>query len=95
MAQQVYTSYNYAQGLTKSDTNTTAANNPTFPPGGIASGGRYPDALHIGGAGTVICVFEDESTVTFTVLAGTLLPVRCKRIGNSSTGSLFIGLWQI
>jgi hypothetical protein len=84
--QQVLQSFNYAQTLTKSDT----VNSPRFP----TSDGRYPDAIWVGDAGTVILVFDDASTVTVTCAAGTLLPIRAKRCGNSGTSALLVGLWQ-
>lgn len=95
MATQVLQSFNYALPLTKSDTNSVATNNPTLPLGGGGSG-RYPDAIWVGGAGIVVVVFEDESTVQITVAAGTLLPIRCKRINSTTTSaSLFVGLWML
>lgn len=88
MATQTLQNFNYAIPIAKSDTVAS----PTFP----ASGGREPDAVWVGGAGVVICVFDDESTVAITVTAGTLLPIRCKRINSTSTtATLFVALWQV
>lgn len=88
MATQTLQSFNYAMPIAKSDT----VNNPTFP----VNNGRYPDAIWVGGAGIVRAVFPDESTVDITVVAGTLLPLICKRIQSATTtATLFVGLWQV
>lgn len=88
MATQTLQTFNYALPITKSDT----VNSPTMP----ASGGRYPDAIWVGGAGIVECVFADESKVDITVVAGTLLPISCKRVNSSTTSAtLMVGLWQL
>lgn len=85
MAAQVLQSFNYAIPITKSDT----VNSPQYQ-------GRYPDAIWVGGAGIVACIFEDGSECDFTVVAGTLLPVRCKRVNSSTTSAtLFVGLFQV
>lgn len=42
--------------------------------------------VYVGGAGNVVCVKEDGTTVTFTgALAGVVYPIRCKRINSTST----------
>lgn len=88
MATQVLQSFNYAMPITKSDT----VDNPKFP----LSDGRYPDAIWVGGAGIVAGILPDSSEVDFTVVAGTFLPVRLKRINSSTTtATLFVGLWQV
>ena len=88
MPTQTLQNFNYAKTVTKSDT----VNMPTFP----ASDGRYPDAIWAGEAGVVVLVFPDESVIPFTVAAGSLLPVRAKRINSTNTaGTLFVGLWQV
>jgi hypothetical protein len=85
MATQVLQTFNYGQAITKSDT----VNSPIYQ-------GRFPDAIWVGGAGIVVAVFPDASTLQFTVTAGTLLPVVCQRINSTTTtASLFVGLWQI
>ncbi len=76
--------FNYGMTLTKSDT----VDSPQY-------GDRYPDAIWIGEAGIVVIVFADGRVVPFTCAAGTLLPVRAKRINSTTTaGTLFVGLWQ-
>lgn len=85
MATSVIQSFNYAALAAKSDSVDT----PTFE-------GRLSDALWIGGAGVVNAVFENGSTQLFTVVAGTLLPIKTKRINDASTtATLMIALWQI
>ena len=43
-------------------------------------------AIYVGGAGNVVAVFPDDSTVTFTAVpAGTVLPLVVKRINSTST----------
>lgn len=84
MATQTLQTFNYAIPISKSDT----VNSPQY-------GGRYPDAIWVGGAGIVVAVLGDESTVQITVVAGTLLPLQCKRINSTTTtATLFVGLWQ-
>lgn len=43
------------------------------------------DALYVGGAGNIVGVLEDGSTVTMAVVAGAILPIKFKRINNTST----------
>ena len=43
-------------------------------------------ALYIGGAGDVVAVMVDGTAVTFTgALAGSVLPIRAKRVNSTST----------
>lgn len=68
--------YNRAVAITPSDTvNITA-------PGQASS---LTDAVYVGGAGVVVAVFEDGSTVNFTAVAGEILPLRLKRVNSTST----------
>ena len=74
--------YNRAVVATKSDTvnfdgSTYAANASTK--------AITADAIFVGGAGVVVAVFPDGSTAPFTVLAGTMLPLRCIRVNSTST----------
>ena len=42
--------------------------------------------IYVGGAGNVAAVMLDGTVVTFVdVPAGTILPIRCKRINNTNT----------
>lgn len=83
--------YTYAQAVTKSDTvdvpllgNQSMANN-----GGLIP---YFDALYVSVAGTVILFLPDGTQVTFTCIAGQILPVRGRRVGASS-GATVVALY--
>jgi hypothetical protein len=92
MPQQTLQIFNYAKPIAKSDT----VFSPTMPPGGTGAGGRYPDAIWVGGAGVVACIFDDGSEVDITVTAGTILPIRCARVNNTTTtATLLVGMWQL
>lgn len=59
-------------------TAVTPHNSTNF--GGIAR------ALYIGGAGNAVVVLENDSAITFSNLsAGSILPVRCKRVNSTDT----------
>jgi hypothetical protein len=92
MAQTTGT-YNKSVVIAKSDTvnfdgSTYAAN---------ASTKALPaDAIFVGGAGVVVAVFENGTTAPFTVLAGTMLPLKCIRVNSTSTtASLMNALYQL
>ena len=92
MAQTTGT-YNRSVVATKSDTvnfdgSTYAAN---------ASTKALPaDAIFVGGAGVVVAVFEDGTTAPFTVLAGTMLPLKCIRVNSTSTtATLMNAMYQV
>ena len=43
-------------------------------------------AIYIGGAGNAVVVMENNDAITFNgLLAGTILPVRCKRVNSTGT----------
>lgn len=43
-------------------------------------------ALFVGGAGNLACLMADGTTCTFTgVVAGTVLPIRVRRVNSTST----------
>lgn len=45
-----------------------------------------PRAVYVGGAGDIVFVNDDDTTVTLVgVLVGTLLPISPKRINSTST----------
>lgn len=47
---------------------------------------REMEGLYIGGAGDVVVVMPDDSAITFAgVPAGTILPVRAKRVNATNT----------
>lgn len=55
---------------------------------------RVTDAIHVGGAGTMTVVFEDDSTCQFTVAVGNVVPVRAKRVNSTgSTATLLVALY--
>lgn len=70
MAAPVFTSYNRAKDVTKSDS---------------ANFDRLCDAIYVGGAGVVVVVFEDASTASFTAVAGQYLYVRAIRVNSTNT----------
>lgn len=48
--------------------------------------GNLTRGLYVGGAGNLVAVNNNETAVTFTgVLAGTVLPIQCKRVNSTST----------
>lgn len=54
------------------------------------------ESLFVGGAGVVVAVFEDGTTGSFTVTAGTLLPLKTIRINSTNTtASLLLALYQV
>lgn len=55
---------------------------------------REVRALYIGGAGDVVVVTHGGSSVTFVgVLAGSILPVRCKRVSLATTATNIVGMY--
>lgn len=72
--------YNDAVAITTSDT----VNLP-----------RPADALWVGGAGIVVAVLQNGKTVNCTCVAGSLLPLRVKRVNaTSTTATLLVALYQ-
>jgi hypothetical protein len=79
-------SYNAAAAITKSDT-------VNFVP---VAGKTLCDAIYVGGAGIVVAVFQDDSTVSFTCIAGQILPVNAKRVNSTTTSAtLMVALYQV
>ena len=73
----------FYEAVTPSDTV-----NFTGPVGlGAGPGGDVlANAIYIGVAGVVIAIRDDDTAITFTgVLAGSIIPVKCKRINSTST----------
>ncbi len=55
--------------------------------------GGVTEAIWVGGAGVVVVVFPDDATASFTCVAGSLLPVRAKRVNSTNTtATLMVGL---
>jgi hypothetical protein len=51
-------------------------------------------AIYVGGAGSVVAVNADGAEITFSAVpAGTVLPIRTKRIDDSSTATLMVAMW--
>lgn len=51
------------------------------------------DAIYVGGAGIVVAVFPDGSTVNFTAVAGEILPIQTIRVNSTNTtATLMVGL---
>lgn len=65
--------------------------------GNTASGNKNPkttDALFIGGAGIVAAVFQDGTVCNFTVVAGEMVPLKLRRVNNTTTtATLMVGLY--
>ena len=56
---------------------------------------RLTDAVWVGGAGIVVAVFQNGSTAQFTCVAGSLLPLRLKRVNaTSTTATLLVALYE-
>ena len=53
--------------------------------------------LYVGGAGNAVIVMGDDTTITLSgLLAGTIYPMRCKRINSTNTtATLLRGLLQV
>ncbi len=44
-------------------------------------------AIYVGGAGDVVAVKMDDTTVTFTAVAGGIIPIIAKRVNSGSTSA--------
>ena len=78
--------YNKFFAITKSDTVSLTTEQE-----------RSMRALYVGTVGDLVAVMPDSSTVTFVgVPAGTVLPIRVRRINSTSTtAGGFVGLAQV
>lgn len=80
--------YSYAQAVTASDT----ADLPQV--GASIANAPVCDALYIGGAGNVTVLLEDNTALTFAVIAGQILPIRARRVKASGlTASGLVALY--
>jgi hypothetical protein len=53
------------------------------------------DAIYVGGAGVVVAVRKDGTTVNFTAVAGGILPIKAKRVNaTSTTATLLVALYR-
>lgn len=60
------------------------------------TGRKLCDGLYVGGAGIVVAVFEDGTTVNFTAVAGQILPIAIKRVNTTNTtATLMTALYGI
>jgi hypothetical protein len=77
--------FNRAYPITKSDTvNIVLPNNAVM--GGI----------WVGGAGIVLAIYDDDSQAAFTCVAGTVLPISCKRVqSTTTTATLMVALYSV
>jgi hypothetical protein len=76
--------YNKAAAITPSDTVNIAGGPP----------GLLVDAIYSGAGGTVAAVFQDDTVVNFTTVAGEILPIRIKRVNAAGTAAtLLVALW--
>lgn len=81
--------YTKAVAVTPSD---AAANN--FPKQGTSD--NLTSAIFVGGAGVVAVVFQDDSVVNFTCVAGQYLYVKAKRVNaTNTTASLMVALYAL
>lgn len=71
----------------------TASNTVDFLNQGTADG--CTSAIFVGSAGTVPVVFQDGSVVTFTCVAGQILPVKAKRVNTGGSASALIALYAV
>ena len=89
MAKPNPASYNKWVAITKSDTidiGEITAND---------GNALLPDAVYVGGAGNVVAVASDNSTATFTAIAGTTLLIQPKRVNSTSTtATAMVALYQ-
>tara|TARA_R100000687_G_scaffold40269_2_gene32752 strand:+ start:380 stop:658 length:279 start_codon:yes stop_codon:yes gene_type:complete len=85
--------YNRSVVITKSD--TVNFDGSTY--SASASTKAIPaDAIFVGGAGVVVAIFEDGSLAPFTVLAGTVLPLKSIRVNSTNTtATLMNALYQV
>ena len=73
------TPFNAFEVISKSDT----VDLPKF-----AATGRLTDAVLVGGAGIVVAVLQDNTTVTITgVIAGAILPIAIRRVNSTTTSA--------
>lgn len=63
-----------------------ATNGEAVTPSDSVSLTKTSRALYVGGAGTVVAVMKDGTTLTFVgVTAGTVLPIRVTRVNSTNT----------
>lgn len=81
--------YDKAVAITPSDTVNIA--NP-----GQSATIKFTDAIYVGGAGIVAAVFQDDTVVNFTAVAGEIIPIAIKRVNaTNTTGTLLVALYTV
>lgn len=86
MALPVNQLYTVAAAITPSDTSDISVG-PPLP--------TTTDAIWVGGAGIVAVVLQNNAVVNFTCVAGSLLPVKARRVNaTATTGTLLVALYQ-
>lgn len=74
--------YNRAAAITKSDTVNFAFG--------------LTEAIQVGGAGIVAAVFQDDSVVNITATAGSILPIKIKRVNSTdTTATVMTALYRV
>lgn len=57
--------------------------------------GGLTDAVYVGGAGVVVWVNQADVTCSITAVAGLLLPIRAKRVNDTSTtATVMVALYR-
>lgn len=81
---------NYGIAVAITTSNTINFDGTTFVAGAKA---RPCEAIFVGGAGIVVAVMQDGSTVNFTCVAGEILPIKAIRVNvTNTTASLMVEL---
>jgi hypothetical protein len=81
--------YSKAVAITTSDT-------VNIPGPNSGASGQLTDAVYVGGAGIVVAVFQDDTTVNFTAVAGEIIPIRIKRVNSTNTtATLMVALYAV
>lgn len=84
--------YTYAAAIVKSDT----VDQPQVGSNVVAGGVPCFDALYVGGAGIVVLALPDNTTQQFTCVAGQVLPVKGRRVNNTTTtATLMLALYYL
>ena len=66
----------YFVAITTSDTANFRSSETTY----------LTKAIYVGGAGNFVAIRDDDTTVTFVgAVAGSVIPISCKRINSTST----------
>lgn len=83
--------YNKAVAITPSDSVNFVSSGK-----GASGDAMLSDAIWVGGAGIVVAVLQDGTTVNFTCVAGTVLPIAAKRVNSTNTtATLMVALFQL